>query len=111
MTQHGTLPGRISNVWTAKRAVLMPLPPAFDGFIDLSKRVLPTWLISFERNRYTVPASFADRPVRLRIYPDQPLVAAEDTILCAHSRIIVRSHTLPSRTVHDLRHYLAVLQR
>ena len=47
----------------------MPLPPAFDGFIELSKRVSPTCLISFERNRYSVPASFANRPVSLRVYP------------------------------------------
>lgn len=30
----------------------MPLPVAFDGFIEISKRVSPTCLISFERNRY-----------------------------------------------------------
>ena len=54
----------------------MPLPVAFDGFIELSKRVSPTCLISFERNRYSVPASFANRPVSLRIYPDQLVVAA-----------------------------------
>ena len=41
------------------------------------KRVSPTCLISFERNRYSVPASFANRPVSLRIYPDRLLVAAE----------------------------------
>jgi hypothetical protein len=34
----------------------MPLPVAFDGFIELRKRVSPTCLISFERNRYSVPA-------------------------------------------------------
>ena len=66
----------------------MPLPVAFDGFIELSKRVSPTCLISFERNRYSVPCSgltrphwghgpfapFANRPVSLRIYPDRLVV-------------------------------------
>ena len=52
-TPHGTLPGVIADVWAEERATLMPLPPAFDGFIELSKRVSPTCLISFGRNRDT----------------------------------------------------------
>jgi hypothetical protein len=76
-TVDGTLPGTIADVWAEEQASLMQLPVAFDGFIELSKRVSPTCLISFERNRYSVPASFANRPVSLRIYPDRLVVAAE----------------------------------
>jgi len=108
---HGTLPGTIADVGAEERAALMPLPPAFDGFVEHSKRVSPTCLISFERNRYSVPASFANRPVSLRVYPDRLVVAAEGKVLCEHVRVIQRSHQLPPRTVYDWRHYLAVLQR
>ena len=93
------------------KSALMALPPAFDGFVEQSKRVSPTCLISFERNRYSVPASFANRPVSLRIYPDRLVVAAEGNILCEHTRVIERSHHLPPRTIYDWRHYLAVIQR
>jgi hypothetical protein len=110
-TPHGTLPGTIADVWAEERAALMPLPSAFDGFIELSKRVSPTCLISFERNRYSVPASFANRPVSLRIYPDRLVVAAEGNILCEHGRVFQRNHQVPPRTIYDWRHYLAVLQR
>jgi hypothetical protein len=110
-TAHGKLPGTIADVWAEERAALMPLPAAFDGFIELSKRVSPTCLISFERNRYSVPASFANRPVSLRIYPERLVVAAEGNILCEHTRIIQRGHKLPAKTIHDWRHYLAVVQR
>jgi hypothetical protein len=51
----------------------MALPAAFDGFVEQGKRVSPTCLITFERNRYSVPASFANRPVSLRIYPERLL--------------------------------------
>jgi hypothetical protein len=108
---HGTLSGSIADVWAAEQAALMALPPAFDGFVEQSKRVSPTCLISFERNRYSVPASFANRPVSLRIYPDRLVVAAEGNILCEHTRVIERSHHLPPRTIYDWRHYLAVIQR
>jgi transposase len=110
-TAHGKLPGTIADVWAEERAGLMPLPVAFDGFIEVSKRVSPTCLISFERNRYSVPASFANRPVSLRIYPDRLVVAAEGQILCEHTRIIQRNHKLPAKTIYDWRHYLAVVQR
>ena len=68
-------------------------------------------LISFERNRYSVPASFANRPVSLRVYPDRLVVAAEGNILCEHVRVIQRNHKLPPQTIYDWRHYLAVIQR
>jgi hypothetical protein len=107
----GALPGSVADVWAEERASLMQLPPAFDGFVEHSKRVSPTCLISFERNRYSVPASFANRPVSLRVYPDRLVVAAESNILCEHVRVIQRSHKLPPQTIYDWRHYLAVVQR
>jgi len=39
---HGALPGSVADVWAEERATLMPLPPAFDGFVEHSKRVSPT---------------------------------------------------------------------
>jgi hypothetical protein len=73
--------------------------------------VSPTCLIHLERNRYSVPASFANRPVSVRVYPERIVVAAEGRILCEHPRIVERSHHLPGRTIYDWHHYLAVIQR
>jgi hypothetical protein len=109
--QHGALPGTIADVHAAEVASLMPLGRPFDGFVEHTKRVSPTCLVHFERNRYSVPASFANRPVSMRVYPERIVVAAEGQILCEHARIIDRSHHLPGRTVYDWRHYLAVIQR
>jgi hypothetical protein len=39
---HAALPGSVADVWGAERAALMPLPPAFDGFVEHTKRVSPT---------------------------------------------------------------------
>jgi hypothetical protein len=108
---HGIHAGSIADVWSEEQPALMTLPPAFDGFVEQSKRVSPTCLISFERNRYSVPASLANRPVSLRIYPERLVVAAEGQVLCEHDRVIQRSHHLPYRTIYDWRHYLAVVQR
>ena len=109
--QHGVLPGTVADVHAEEISSLMPLGRPFDGFVEHAKRVSPTCLVTFERNRYSVPASFANQRVSLRIYPDRIVVAAEGQILCEHPRIIERSHHLPGRTIYDWRHYLAVIQR
>ena len=109
--QHGVLPGTIADVHAVEVANLMPMGRSFDGFVEHTKRVSPTCLVNFERNRYSVPASFANRPVSLRVYPERIVIAAEGQILCEHKRIIERGHHLPGRTVYDWRHYLAVIQR
>lgn len=108
---HGILPGTIAEVHADEVASLMPIGRPFDGFVEHGKRVSPTCLVHFERNRYSVPASFANRPVSLRIYPERIVIAAEAKVLCEHVRIIARSHHMPGRTIYDWRHYLAVIQR
>jgi hypothetical protein len=84
--QHGALPGTIADVWAEEVAALMPPGRPFDGFVEHTKRVSPTCLFNFERNRYSVPGSFANRPVCLRIYPTRIVVAAEGNVLCEHPR-------------------------
>jgi transposase len=66
---HGTEPGSVGAVWRQEVDCLMPVRRVFDGFVDETKRVSPTCLVHFDRNRYSVPASFANRPVSLRVYP------------------------------------------
>jgi transposase len=109
--QHSILPGTVADVHAEEALSLMPLGRPFDGFVEHSKRVSPTCLVHFERNRYSVPASFANRPVSLRVYPERIVIAAEGQVLCEHERVIERSHHLPARTIYDWRHYLAVIQR
>ena len=103
--------GSIVDILAEEARALMPLSRSFDAFVEYSKRVSPTCLVHLEHNRYSVPASFANRPVNLRVYPDRVVVAAEGQVVCEHRRIIDRSHDRPGQTVYDLRHYLAVVQR
>src|SRR5271156_5664575 len=110
-TLHGSQPGAIADAWAEEVGRLMQFPRPFDGFVEYAKRVSPTCLVHMDRNRYSVPASFANRPVSVRVYPDRIVIAAEGQILCEHRRIIDRSHNNPGRTVYDWRHYLAVIQR
>lgn len=110
-TPHGKMHGSIADILAEEARALMPVSRSFDGFVEYTKRVSPTCLVHLERNRYSVPASFANRPVSLRVYPDRVVVAAEGQVVCEHRRIIDRSHDRPGQTVYDWRHYLAVVQR
>jgi hypothetical protein len=101
----------VAQLWQEERAQLAARPPVFDGYIEHIKRVSPTCLIYFERNRYSVPASFANRPVSVRVYAERLVIVAEAQVIAEHERLIVRSHDAPGRTVYDWRHYLAVLAR
>jgi len=105
------LHGTIADIWAEEAPALMAASRPFDGFVEYTKRVSPTCLVHLERNRYSVPASFANRPVSLRVYPEKIVVAAEGQLICEHRRIIDRSHDGPGQTVYDWRHYLAVVQR
>jgi transposase len=101
----------IAQVWADERDRLMKMPPPFDGFIEDTKRVSPTCLVAFDRNRYSVPAAFANRPVSLRAYADRVVIAAEGQIVAEHARVFSRGRDKPVRTVYDWRHYLSVIQR
>ncbi len=90
---------------------MMPVPVSFDGFIEHSKRVSSTCLITFEHNRYSVPASFANRVISLRVYPGRLVIVAEAQVVAEHGRVFSRDKRPPGQTVYDWRHYLAVVQR
>jgi transposase len=111
LTPHGTRSGTIADAVAEEVRHLMPAPRPFDGFVEYTKRVTPTCLVHLERNRYSVPASFANRPVSLRVYPDRIVAVAEGQSICEHRRVFARSHDRRSETVYDWRHYLAVVQR
>ena len=111
-TLHGSQPGAIVDVWAEEVGRLMQLSRPFDGFVEYAKRVSPTCLVHLDGNRYSVPASFANRPVSVRVYPERIVVAAEGQVVCEHRRVFARSHQRKSTTtVFDWRHYLAVIQR
>ncbi len=111
-TPHGSHSGSIADVWLEEAQHLMHFARPFDGFVEYAKRVSPTCLVHLERNRYSVPASFANRPVSVRVYPERIVVVAEGQIVCEHHRAFIRSHDRKiTTTTYDWRHYLAVVQR
>jgi len=101
----------LSDCWQAEREYLMAVPAAFDGFVEFHKRVSSTCLITYDHNRYSVPSSFANRPVSLRVYAERLVIVAEAHVVAVHERVFTRDHSATGKTVYDWRHYLSVVQR
>ena len=101
----------IAEVWVDEQTALMRMPPPFDGFIEHTKRVSPTCLIAFERNRYRVPAAFANHAVSLRVYANRLVIVAEGSKVVEHPRLFSQGHDRTAQVLYDGRHYLAVVQR
>ena len=89
-----------------ERESLMPMPAAFDGYVEKPARVSSTCLVSVARNRYSVPCELAGQMVSTRRYPERVLVVAGDAIVASHARLRDQS-----RTAYDWQHYVPLLQR
>ena len=100
----------IAEVYHDEHPYLMLLSRPFDGFVEHTKRVSPTCLVTFERNRYSVPASYANRPISLRVYADRLVFVAEAQVIAEHIRVVLRNPGM-GQTRYDWHHYLSVLQR
>ena len=110
-TNHPEQPNlSVAELWQEERTHLMPVPAEFDGYVEHTKRVSSTCLVAFERNRYSVPASFANHHISLHVYADYLSVNAEGREVARHTRIFNRHHD-GGHTIYDWKHYLSVAQR
>ena len=85
---------------------LMPMPAAFDGYVESPARVSSTSLVSAARNRYSVPCTLAGQRVSVRLYPDRVVIVDDQTVVAEHVRASDREHV-----VYDWQHYVPLVQR
>jgi hypothetical protein len=89
-----------------ERLQMMPMPRAFDGYVEKPARVSSTCLVSVARNRYSVPCELAGQWVSTRLYPTRVEVASGDAIVAGHERLSDRG-----RINYDWQHYIELVQR
>ena len=89
-----------------ERLELMPMPSAFDGYVEKPARVSSTCLVSVARNRYSVPCELALQRVSTRLYPNRVDIADAETVVASHERLSDRGHIR-----YDWQHYIALVQR
>ena len=96
----------IADVWQDEVTRLMPCPRPFDGYVEQPVRVSSTSLITYQRNRYSVPCEWVNQMVSLRVYPETLLVVAQDGSLVRLTRSFERD-----QTIYDWQHYIELIQR
>ena len=89
-----------------EQAHLMPMPAAFDGYVEKPARVSSTCLVAVARNRYSVPCELAGQMVSTRLYPERVVMVAGDAVVARHARLRDQG-----RTAYDWQHYVPLLQR
>ena len=96
----------VAEMLEQERAEMMPMPTAFDGYVEKSAKVSSTWLVSVARNRYSVACELAGHRVSIRLYPNRLSVVAGDALVARHDRVSDRG-----QTCYDWQHYITRLER
>ena len=86
---------------------LQPRPPApFDACDRRPARVSSLSLVRYDRNDYSVPTAYGHRPVLVRGYVGEVVIACGAEVIARHPRSYAREDF-----VFDPLHYLALLER
>ena len=96
----------VAEMLEQERGELMPMPTAFDGYVERSAKVSSTCLVAVARNRYSVPCELAGQRVSTRLYPNRVEIATDEAIVASHDRLANRGHIC-----YDWQHYIALVQR
>ena len=94
------------EVFQAERPALIRVSDPFDGFHETTVSASKTCLIHFDRNRYSVAAVAAGKPVQVRAYATRIVAWFNGAIVAEHPRAFGHGHTL-----YNPLHYLPVLAR
>lgn len=96
----------VAEMLEHERSHLMPMPSAFDGYVQEFGRVSSTCLVTVGRNRYSVPCELARSVVSTRLYPSQVVIVADERVVARHDRVAGKN-----KTVYDWQHYIPLVQR
>lgn len=84
---HGQTHQRPVDRYAQEKAHLVPLPQQpFAGALIKTVRASNQFRVSFDANRYSVPAEYASREVLLNAYPDRVCVYADGQLIARHQR-------------------------
>jgi transposase len=96
----------IADCFAEEQPLLMPVTASFDAYVEEAKRVSQLCLIRIDRNRYSVPAEWANTVVSVRLTANRVRMVAEGQTIAEHSRRFGRD-----QLVCDPWHYLPVLEK
>jgi hypothetical protein len=97
----------IGAMWQAEKPCLGPLPATdFAGYISREVKLNPYGQVTFETNRYSVPADKAQKQLTLRAYPFRIEILKGSEVIASHGRCYERHQDI----LNPL-HYLPLLAK
>ena len=96
----------VAEMLEQERSELMPMPTAFDGYVERSAKVSSTCLVAVAKNSYAVPCELAGQRVSTRLYPSRVEVDSDEAIVASNARVANHGHIC-----YDWQHYIALIQR
>ena len=97
----------VAEAWEEDRRHLLPLPAwPWPCCVTRPAKATLSCLVSFDSNRYSVPAAYAGRNVMVRAYVDRVEIAGGERVVASHRRRYERG-----RDVLDPYHYVPALLR
>lgn len=106
-TPHTAYPGlNIAEVLEREQESMMPMPTAFDGYVESMGKVSSTCLVSVLRNRYSVPCEWVGQVANIHAY------AGRIALISMHGEIVehVRSFGR-EQAIYDWQHYIPLIER
>lgn len=98
-------PQTIGAMWRAEKPSLRPLPATdFAGYVSREVKLNPYGQVTFETNRYSVPANKAQKQLTLRAYPFRIEILKGSEVIASHGRCYRRHQDI----LNPL-HYLPLL--
>jgi transposase len=122
----------VAEMLEHEQAQLMPMPVAFDGYVETLARVSSTALVSVDGNRYSVPCEWVRQMVSARVYHERiEVVHVESGITKSNitergvtesnvsgdselNPVVRVSHPRApnkGRVLYDWQHYIPLIQR
>ena len=84
---HGETHQKPIDLFKEEKPALAPLPIApYDVGVEHPVTASSRFRITLDTNRYSVPAEYASRRLRMRVYPERVLVYHDHTLIAEHSR-------------------------
>ena len=97
---------KIDEVYRQDLAECRPPMAPFDGYSEKILRVSSTCLVSYDRNRYSVPARYASKLITLRAYATRLVFIGDHEVVAEHTR-----HFARDQSYFEPWHYVPILKR
>jgi transposase len=96
----------VAQALLLEREALMPMVPAFDGYVETTGTVTSTSVVSIDRNRYSVPCRLTNQKISIRLYAERVELHDDSGLAAQHPRCFERGEV-----IYDWQHYLGLVER